>query len=104
MSLLAGGCALVVLGVRFPLLRLDDADRWGSVVAALVALVGLPMTVYGLVLARRAPGNATSEPDGAPVTFHGEAHVRASDDGIAFGPVGGNVVVGRDPDDSDPSR
>jgi hypothetical protein len=51
--LVASGLALVTVGVFFGVARLDDADKWGSVIGALVALLGLPMTVYGVVLARR---------------------------------------------------
>ena len=51
--LVIGGLALVGLGGFFGVTRLDDADKWGSVVGATVALLGLPITVYGLVLARR---------------------------------------------------
>jgi hypothetical protein len=63
-GLLAGGVAAVGLGVFFAVIRLDDADKWGSVVGALVALLGLPMTVYGLMLARRQP---TGPPAGQAV-------------------------------------
>jgi hypothetical protein len=45
-SLLVIGCVLVGLGIRFATVRLDDADKWGSVVAALTALVGLPIAGY----------------------------------------------------------
>jgi hypothetical protein len=52
--LIIGGLVLVGFGLFFGIARLDDADKWGSVVGATAALLGLPMTVYGLVLARRA--------------------------------------------------
>ena len=52
--LVIGGLVLVGFGLFFGITRLDDADKWGSVVGATTALLGLPMTVYGLVLARRA--------------------------------------------------
>ncbi|RQX05717.1 hypothetical protein [Micromonospora inaquosa] len=45
--------ALVGAGVFFGVTRLDDADKWGGVVGAVVALLGLPMTVYMTLLARR---------------------------------------------------
>jgi hypothetical protein len=41
--------AVVGLGVYFAAVGLDKADRLGSVVGALVAVVGLALTVYGLV-------------------------------------------------------
>lgn len=79
--LVTGGLVLVGLGGFFGVTRLDDADKWGSVVGAVVALLGLPMTLYGLVLARRAGhGSATSGP---PVSG-------------ASGEVHQQVVAGRD--------
>jgi hypothetical protein len=54
-GLLAGGVVLVGLGMFYATTRLDFADKWGSVVGALVALFSLPMTAYGIVLARREP-------------------------------------------------
>jgi hypothetical protein len=42
--LVAGGVAAIGFGMFFAVTRLDDADKWGSVVGALVALLGLPMT------------------------------------------------------------
>ncbi|MEU7908823.1 hypothetical protein [Actinoplanes sp. NPDC049118] len=73
--------AVVYFGV--PLLRgpgrLAAADQWGSVVAAVVAVLCLPLTIYGLVLARRA-----SPPPAAPET------------GTADGPVQQHVRAGRD--------
>lgn len=57
-AVLSVGVLLVGLGVFVGVTRLDDADKWGSVVGALVAVLGLPLTVYGVVLARR-PSSAT---------------------------------------------
>ncbi|WP_030486979.1 hypothetical protein [Micromonospora chokoriensis] len=91
-SLLVVGGALVGLGVRFALVRLDDADKWGSVVAALVAVLGMPITVYGLVLSRRS-GKRTVED---PATFTGGAQARATNHGIAIGQVGGDVHFGQE--------
>jgi hypothetical protein len=51
----AVGLALIGLGVYFGLAHLDDADKWGSVISAMAALIGLALTVYGIVLARRDP-------------------------------------------------
>ncbi|MFB9849784.1 hypothetical protein ACFFMR_05250 [Micromonospora andamanensis] len=93
-SLLVAGCVLVGLGIRFAVLRLDDADKWGSVIAALVAMIGVPMTVYGLVLARR-PAEKGERPAGALPTFWGDAHARAADHGIAVGQVGGDFHIGQ---------
>ncbi len=41
--LVIGGLILVGLGVLFGLAHLDDADKWGSVIGALAALLGLPL-------------------------------------------------------------
>ena len=51
--LIIGGLVLAASGVYLGVVRLDEADKWGSVAGAVVALLGLPMTVYGIVLARR---------------------------------------------------
>ena len=91
-SLLVVGLALVGLGVWFAVVRLDDADKWASVVAALVAVLGVPMTVYGLVLSRRAGERAGQE----PATFTGGAQARATNHGIAIGQVGGDVHFGQE--------
>ncbi|GAA0577002.1 hypothetical protein GCM10010172_72110 [Paractinoplanes ferrugineus] len=94
MAVLVAGSVMIVMGVRFAILRLDDADKWGSVVAAMIALLGLPMTVYGLVLARR-PADGTAARVEQAATFSGDARVRATSHGIAIGQVGGDVHVGR---------
>jgi hypothetical protein len=83
------GIALVGMGVFFGVTRLDDADKWGSVVGALAALLGFPMTVYGIVLARRGataaePGQRSSaDRGGAAGAVH--QHVRAGRDAYTAG-------------------
>ncbi|MBF8194595.1 hypothetical protein ITP53_54875 [Nonomuraea sp. K274] len=43
--------AVAGLGVYFASVGLDNADKLGSVIGALVAVAGLSLTVYGLVAA-----------------------------------------------------
>ncbi|NMO57527.1 hypothetical protein HH310_40970 [Actinoplanes sp. TBRC 11911] len=89
-GLLLGGLTLVGAGIWFGLTQLDTADQWGSVIGSLVALIGLPLTIYGVILARRSSVQANSEAiqlqtvtgssvGGSVTQIHG---------------VGGNVSVG----------
>lgn len=55
-GLLVAGVVLVGPVVFFGVTRLDEADKWGSVIAALVAVIGLPIAAYGLVSTRRRSG------------------------------------------------
>ncbi|MDP4505791.1 hypothetical protein [Nonomuraea turcica] len=57
-SLLVGGLVAGALGVIFIVLDLEQADQLASVVGVFVALAGLGISVYGVVLARR--GQASS--------------------------------------------
>lgn len=57
-SLLVGGLVTGALGVIFIVLNLEQADQLASVVGVFVALAGLGVSVYGVVLARR--GEASS--------------------------------------------
>ncbi|WP_188193297.1 hypothetical protein [Nonomuraea sp. SYSU D8015] len=57
-SLLAGGLVAGALGVIFIVLDLEQADQLAGVVGVFVALAGLGISVYGVVLARR--GEASS--------------------------------------------
>ncbi|SDR23223.1 hypothetical protein SAMN04489764_4291 [Thermostaphylospora chromogena] len=50
--------ALVVLGVYLYRVGLDKADKLASVIGLFVALIGLGVTVYGLVAERRSGGGA----------------------------------------------
>ncbi|MBM0203731.1 hypothetical protein JNW90_11875 [Micromonospora sp. STR1s_5] len=54
-----GGLALLGLGVLFVTLGLDQSDKVASVTGAFSALLGLPLSVYGIVLARR---NVSGQP------------------------------------------
>ncbi|EEP70425.1 hypothetical protein MCAG_00752 [Micromonospora sp. ATCC 39149] len=82
--LIVGGLILVGLGGFFGGTRLDDADKWGSVVSALAALIGLPMTGYGIVLARR----------GSPSPAAGQQAVPGGQS-VAGSTVGGQYVQAR---------
>ncbi|MDX6396301.1 MAG: hypothetical protein QOJ73_7364 [Streptosporangiaceae bacterium] len=54
-SAIAGGVSLLGLGSAFVVADLETADKLGSVVGALCALVGLGLSVYGVILGRRTP-------------------------------------------------
>ncbi|MFE0594083.1 hypothetical protein [Micromonospora echinospora] len=84
-GLLAVGVGLVGLGVFLGVTRLDDADKWGSVVAATVAVLGLPLTAYGVLLARRQGGGTGGQSVTGSVVGGGVAQVRG---------VRGNVRIG----------
>jgi len=85
LSLVLAAVGLLGTGVYFGVLLLDDAkrlsaaDQWGSVVAAVVAVLCLPFTIYGLVLTYRS----SSTPMG-------------SETRTADGPVRQHVTAGRD--------
>jgi hypothetical protein len=81
--LLTGGVMLILAGTGLWLAatRLDVADQWGSVVSAIAALLGLPMTAYGVVLARRQANGANVE--------HGPAQVLGFVEG---GRINGHVT------------
>lgn len=66
--------------------RLDEADKWGSVIGGVATLLGLPMAIHGLVLAVR---------DGGRFCFDGRRQwpVMLSD---ASGEVHQPVTAGRD--------
>ena len=50
---LLAGAALVVLGLSFVAVGLDEASEIAGVIGAFVGLVGTGLSVYGIVLARR---------------------------------------------------
>ena len=87
-GLLAVGVALMGLGVYFGVTRRSAADEWGSVISAIVAVLGLPMTACALWLAyqqSKAPGGGQSVT--GSVTGGGVTQVRR---------VRGNVHIGAD--------
>jgi hypothetical protein len=50
---IADGLLVVGSGLFSVILHLDSADNWGSVSGGLVALLGLPLTVYSLAYLRQ---------------------------------------------------
>jgi hypothetical protein len=48
------GIACMVVGVLLVRAGLEDADRWASIIGMIVAVIGFPLSVYSIVLARRA--------------------------------------------------
>ncbi|MEU6722419.1 hypothetical protein ABZ917_01760 [Nonomuraea wenchangensis] len=67
-SLLAGGLVAGALGVIFIVLDLERADQLTSVIGVFVALAGLGISVYGVVLARggEASSPVSSSADAVP--------------------------------------
>jgi len=53
-SAITGGLALIALGAYFVGTGLNRADKLASVIGAFAALIGLGMSVYGVVLTRRS--------------------------------------------------
>lgn len=54
-AVIAGGVSLLGFGSAFVIADLDAADKFGSVLGSLCALVGLGLSIYGVILARRTP-------------------------------------------------
>ncbi|MFI6226671.1 hypothetical protein ACIBCR_05035 [Micromonospora echinospora] len=96
-GLLAVGVALVGLGVFLGVTRLDDADKWGSVVAATVAVLGLPMTAYGLVLARRPSGGTDGQSVTGSVVGGGVTQVRGVRGHVRIGSVASSAFNAANP-------
>ncbi|MGA4994714.1 hypothetical protein [Nonomuraea bangladeshensis] len=61
-SLLAGGLLAGALGVIFIMLDLEQADQLASVVGVFITLIGLGVSVYGVVLARRGEASSPATP------------------------------------------
>ncbi|MFC4529214.1 hypothetical protein [Sphaerisporangium dianthi] len=106
LAVLATGLVLVALGVLFPLAGLDDADKFASVLGAFTGVAGLALSAYGVVLARRAPGDASGrgQASGAAETAGSEeGRVRNSISGTVRGPVvqggsfAGPITIGTPP-------
>jgi hypothetical protein len=107
-ALVAGGIAWLAVGAWFAAVRLEDADKWGSAIGGLIAVLGLPIAVYGVVLARRAgttPDRRPSESGTNAPVFGGDALAEAYGDGsVAIGQVGRDVTVTKDPAPPDPPQ
>jgi hypothetical protein len=103
-SLLAGGMVAGALGVIFIVLDLEQADQLASVVGVFVALAGLGISVYGIVLARRGevPSTGSSSAAAAPspgtdaITASGERSVAVRDNSgmIQTGDAGHATITG----------
>ncbi|MEV3923511.1 MULTISPECIES: hypothetical protein [Actinomadura] len=93
-----GGAAITVmavagLGVYYAIAGLDEADKLGSVIGSLVAVVGVAVTVYGLA-APPAAGRRVQQR--ARVIGRGQIAQVAGDQGPHVGPGrGGTGEAGR---------
>ncbi|MFI6800982.1 hypothetical protein [Streptosporangium canum] len=85
---IAAGFALVVLGVLLFKAGLDDADKWASVIGVFVGLLGLGLSGYGVVLARRALRSGP-QAAGVQVTASGTRSIAAQT-------ISGTVSTGDD--------
>lgn len=89
-GLLAVGGGVWVLVTRLTAEQLSAADQVASVVAAVVALAGFPVAVYGLVLARRGtPGEGGPAGGGGvrqDVRARRDAYVAGRDQHFGRGP------------------
>ncbi|MBO3742200.1 hypothetical protein J5X75_32315 [Actinoplanes sp. NEAU-H7] len=104
--------------------NLDDADKWASVFSAVVAVLGLVVSVVTMIGGRQGPGSgghSLEHPDAEPelealpaeLNTHPpaaqtsyEQNVTAQNGGQAFGAQGPNsrVVVHQEPPTSDTDR
>ncbi|MFI6582806.1 hypothetical protein [Embleya sp. NPDC050493] len=71
-ALVVAGLGAVGPGVFLAVAGLDDADELASVIGVFVGLVGLGLSVYGIVLARRPP--PSPEPIAPGATAAGSSH------------------------------
>jgi hypothetical protein len=78
--------AVWVLVTRLTAAQLSTADQVASVVAAVVALLGVPIAVHGLVLARRV-----TAPAGRAAGGEVRQRVRAGGDAVV---AGGDLTIG----------
>lgn len=89
LSAVVVGLGIAALGVYLVLDDLERADMLASVAGACISLVGLGLTGYGLVIARRAPQPAAGP--GAQVVERADAE---GDVDVVDG-VAGSVHLGR---------
>ncbi|MCD0453130.1 hypothetical protein LO762_28695 [Actinocorallia sp. API 0066] len=73
----AGGLAVAGLGAWFVKLGLDDADKAASVMGAFVSLLGLVVSGWSVVLARRALAVTPPAPGPEPAPASEEPRVSA---------------------------
>lgn len=81
--------ALVGLGGYFVVVGLEKADKLASVIAAFVAVVGLGVTVLGLVTQRRHP----SPPEPSGQTIGVQINAEASGPGGTVFVAGGDQII-----------
>lgn len=86
-GVLAVVAGVLVLGTRLTADQLSTADQVASVVAAVVAVLGVPIAVYGVVLARRGAG-----PADPPLGGDLQQKVRSGRDANV---AGGDLHIGR---------
>lgn len=72
-AMTAGGLAAVGLGVYFAVVGLDEADKLAGVLGLFIAMAGLVLSVYGVVLARRTSGGSPPSP-AQTVAATGDTH------------------------------
>lgn len=76
---------------------LDDADKWSSVIGmSVTTLIGVPATLYQVVLARRALKTSNSTPE-VHVTASGKRSIAAQNIGSASTGDGSSSVSGTAP-------
>ncbi|MEV6150572.1 hypothetical protein AB0L53_09545 [Nonomuraea sp. NPDC052129] len=91
---LAGVCCTAV-GVLLFRAGLDDADKWASVIAVAVAVAGLPLTIYGIVLARRSLNTAPTAPMSPMPPVSPPAQAKDSQVVSGGSIQGDNIQIGR---------
>jgi drug/metabolite transporter (DMT)-like permease len=92
-GVVVGGVTLIGLGVLFVVAGLDKADKIASILGAFIGLVGLVLAGYGVVLARRALPERSSQPRAAEPGQSVSGAVGG--DNIQFGSAGGDVNIDR---------
>ncbi|WP_153534465.1 hypothetical protein [Actinomadura macrotermitis] len=89
----AGGVLLVGLGVVFVLVGLDKADKISSTLGVFIGLIGLALSVYGVVLARRALAQQpTPDPEQEPEPT---SEPEVSGQSVSGTVEGDNIQIGR---------
>lgn len=70
------GLGCTVVGVLLYRAGLEDADRWASVIGMSITVISFPLSVYGIVLARRAAAAGTTSAE-VQVTATGTRSIAA---------------------------
>src|SRR4051812_8898968 len=85
------GVALVGLGVFLVRVGLERADKLGSVIGAFSGLIGLGLSMYGVILARRQSG---SPPSASPESVLPASSVPPGQSVINSSIAGSNIQIG----------